>query len=70
LRSWNGIIPLEQFLAEQRVDILYLDPSELGWLRPQPRAQNMLDNPRDPAQLTSLLMRDIEPADLACEDVV
>jgi hypothetical protein len=39
------MIPLERYLAEQRVDILYLDPSELAWLRAQPLAKNMLDNP-------------------------
>jgi hypothetical protein len=26
--------------------VLYLDASELAWLRPQPQAKNMLDNPR------------------------
>jgi len=46
LRGWEGIIPLEQFLAEQRVHVLYLDPSELAWLRAQPQAKNVLDNPR------------------------
>jgi hypothetical protein len=46
LRGWEGTIPLEQFLAEQRVHVLYLDPSELAWLRAQPQAKNVLDNPR------------------------
>jgi hypothetical protein len=46
LRNWEGTIPLEQFLAEQRVHVLYLDPSELAWLRAQPQAKNVLDNPR------------------------
>jgi hypothetical protein len=46
LRNWDGMTPLEQFLAEQGVDILYLDPSELAWLRAQPQAKNVLDNPR------------------------
>jgi hypothetical protein len=46
LRRWEGTTPLEQFLAEQRVHVLYLDPSELAWLRAQPQAKKMLDNPR------------------------
>jgi hypothetical protein len=46
LRRWEGTTPLEQFLAEQRIHVLYLDPSELAWLRTQPQAKNMLDNPR------------------------
>jgi hypothetical protein len=46
LRRWDGTTPLEQFLAEQRVQVLYLDPHELARLRTQPQAKNMLDNPR------------------------
>lgn len=46
LRRWEGTIPLEEFLAEQQVNVLYLDPSELAWLRAQPQAKNVLDNPR------------------------
>jgi hypothetical protein len=46
LRGWEGTIALEQFLAEQRVHVLYLDPSELAWLRAQPQAKDLLDNPR------------------------
>jgi hypothetical protein len=46
LRRWEATTPLEQFLAEQRIHVLYLDPSELAWLRTQPQAKNMLDNPR------------------------
>ncbi len=46
LRRWEGTAPLEQFLAEQQIEVLYLDPSELAWLRTQPQAKNMLDNPR------------------------
>jgi hypothetical protein len=45
LRGWEGTTPLEQFLAEQRIHVLYLDASELAWLRTQPQAKNMLDNP-------------------------
>jgi hypothetical protein len=45
LRRWEGTCPLEQFLAEQQIDVLYLDASELAWLRTQPQAKNMLDNP-------------------------
>ncbi len=52
LRNWDGMTPLEQYLAEQRVDILYLDPSELAWLRAQPQAKNVLDNPRAAGWLT------------------
>jgi len=52
LRSWEGTTPLEQFLAGQHVDILYLDPSELAWLRAQPQAKNMLDNPHAAGWLT------------------
>src|SRR5262245_4739863 len=46
LRSWNRTTPLQEFLAEQRVTVLYLDPSELEWLRVLPQARNMLENPR------------------------
>ena len=46
LRGWEGTIPLEQFLAEQRVHVLYLDPGELAWLRAQPQAKNVLESPR------------------------
>jgi len=46
LRRWHETTPLEQFLAEQQVGILYLDPHELARLRMQPQAKNMLDNPR------------------------
>ena len=46
LRRWDETTPLEQFLAEQQVGILYLDPHELARLRMQPQAKNMLDNPR------------------------
>jgi len=46
LRRWEGTAPLEQFLAEQEVHVLYLDARELAWLRTQPQAQNLLDNPR------------------------
>ncbi len=52
LRNWDGMSPLDQYLAEQRVDILYLDPGELAWLRAQPQAKNMLDNPRAAGWLT------------------
>jgi hypothetical protein len=45
LHTWDGTIPLEQFLDEQRIRVLYLDPHQLSWLRTQPQAQNMLDNP-------------------------
>jgi hypothetical protein len=45
LRRWDGTTPLDQFLGEQRVHVLYLDPSELAWLRAHPQAKNMLDNP-------------------------
>lgn len=46
LRRWEGTTPLEHFLAEQHINVLYLDPGELAWLRTQPQAKNMLDNPR------------------------
>jgi len=46
LRRWEGTTPLEEFLAEQRIHVLYLDPGELARLRTQPQAKNMLDNPR------------------------
>ncbi|HSV22013.1 MAG TPA: hypothetical protein VLJ17_03190 [Xanthobacteraceae bacterium] len=46
LRRWEGTTPLEEFLAEQRVHVLYLDASELAWLRTQQQAKPMLDNPR------------------------
>ena len=46
LRSWDKNTPLEQFLAEQQVTILYLDPSELARLRLEPLAKTLLENPR------------------------
>jgi hypothetical protein len=46
LRRWGGTTPLEQFLAEQQIRVLYLDPSELTWLREQSQAKKILDNPR------------------------
>jgi hypothetical protein len=52
LRNWDGMSPLEQYLAEQRVGILYLDPSVLVWLRSKPQAKNMLDNPGTAGWLT------------------
>jgi hypothetical protein len=45
LRAWDQTKPLEQFLAEQEVSILYLDPAELTRLRAQPQARNILDRP-------------------------
>jgi hypothetical protein len=45
LRSWDKTTPLEAFLAEQQVTVLYLDPNELAWLRAQPHARNLLEHP-------------------------
>jgi hypothetical protein len=46
LRSRDGTTALEEFLAQQQVTVLYLDPGELQWLRALPQARNMLEHPR------------------------
>ena len=46
LRQWERTVPIEQFLAARSVDVLYLDASEFAWLRTEPQASNMLDDPR------------------------
>ncbi len=45
LRQWSGAAPVEQFLAEGGIEVLYLDSSELAWLRTQALAANMIGNP-------------------------